>query len=104
MLTNPLPQNQIMNSRTVESRSASSGHQNPSNIESGHGCINMMSTETVVTQAKYYGLLQPDLGKEPAPPEAPLRIDKPDDKPEVPPRIPKGVLKSLGHNINSQAS
>ena len=87
----------------MDPRSASGGSQNPSNIISGHGCFNMMSTENVVTRAKDYGTSQPDLGKEPAPPESPLPIDKPSDKPEIPPHIPKRFLKRLGHNPNARA-
>ena len=48
--------------------------------------------------------MQPDLGKEPAPPKTPLCIDKPSDKPKVLPRIPKGVLKCSGHNPNARAT
>ena len=57
-----------------------------------------------MTRTKDYGSSQPDLGKEPSPPEIPLRIEKPTDKLEAPPRIPKGVLKRLGHNPNSRAT
>ena len=70
----------------------------------GHGCINMVHATKVVTRAKDYGSSQPDLGKEPAPPGSPLRIENPVDKPEVAPRIPKGVLKRLGHNPNAPAT
>ena len=61
----------------------------------------MMSTENVVTRARYYGSSQSDLGKELAPPEVPLHIDKPINMPEVSPHIPKGVLKISGHNPNA---
>ena len=90
-----------MNSRTVDFGSASGGSQNPSNIVSGHGCINMMSAKNVLMLTKYYGTSQPDLGKEPTPPEIPLRIEKPSDKPEAPPCIPKGFLKHSGNNSNA---
>ena len=100
MLTNPLPNNQNMNSRTVDPGCASGGNQNPPEAASGHGCINMMSVAKVVTHMKYYRSSQLDLGKEPSPPESPLRIENPMDKPEAPPHIPKGVLKRLGDNPN----
>ena len=61
----------------------------------------MMSAAKVVTHMKDYGLSQPELGKEPSPPESPLRIKKPMDKPEAPPRIPTGFLKRSGHNTNA---
>ena len=61
----------------------------------------MVCAAKVVTRAKDYGLSQPDLGKEPAPPESPLHIEKPVDKPEVAPHIPKGFLKHSGHNPNA---
>ena len=99
MLTNPLPHNQNMNSRTHDQ---SVGDQDPPESYSGHGCINMVRASKVVTHAKDYGSSQPDLGKEPAPPESPLRIEKAVDKPEVAPRIPKGVLKHSGHNPNAR--
>ena len=77
MFTNPLPNNQNMNSRTIDPGFASGGNQNPSEAASGHGCINMMSATKVVAHMKYYGSSQPDLGKEPSPHEIPLRIEKP---------------------------
>ena len=104
VLTNPLPNNKNMNSRTIYPGCASEGNQNPSEATSGHGCINMMSDAKVVTHMKYYGSSQPDLGKETSPPESPLWIKNPMDKPKAPPRIPKGVLKRWGHNPNSQAA
>ena len=61
----------------------------------------MVHIAKVVTRVKYYGSSQPDLGKEPDPPESPLRIEKPMDKLEVAPCIPKGVLKRSGHNPNA---
>ena len=61
----------------------------------------MVHDAKVVTHAKDYGLSQPNLGKEPAPPESPLHIENPVDKPKVAPHIPKGVLKRLGHNPNA---
>ena len=71
MLANHLPHNQNMNSRTHEQ---SSGDQNPSETSTSHGCINMVHVTKVVTHVKDYGSSQPDLGKEPAPPESPLCI------------------------------
>ena len=104
MFTNPLPNNQNMNSRTVDPGFAFGGTQNPSKASTGRGCINMVRSTKFVTRVKYYGSSQPDLGKEPDPPEISLRIEKPMDKPKVPPRIPKGVLKHPGHNPNAQAA
>ena len=104
MLRNPLPHNQNINSRTVESKSAFGGHQNSLNTEGGHGCINMMSTENVVMRVKDYGSSQPNLGKETTPPEVPLHIDNPFDKLEFTPHIPKGVLKHSRHNPNARAT
>ena len=87
MLTNTLPHNQNMNSRTPDQ---SGGDQDP--LEgSVHGCINMVHAMKVVTCAKDYGSSQPNLGKEPDPPGTPLRIEKPMDKAKVTPHIPKGV-------------
>ena len=97
MLTEPLMHNQNMNSRNVNSKSAYGGHQNPSNTEGGHGCINITSHANVVTRNKYYGPSLPNLGKETAPPEKPLHIEKPEEIP----RILKGVLKRSGHNPNA---
>ena len=93
-----------MNLRTHDPHCASGGDQNLSEANIGHGCINMVGATKVVTHAKYYGSSQSDLGKEPAPPESPLRIENPMDKPEIAPRIPKGVLKRLGHNPNARAA
>ena len=101
MLTNPLPHNKNMNSRTHDPHSASGGDQNPPETSTGHGCINMVRATKVVTRAKDYGSSQPDLGKEPPPTESPLRIENPMDKPESEPRIPKGVLNCSGHNPNA---
>ena len=101
MLTNPLPHNQNMNSRTHDPHCASGGDQNPLEANSGHGCVNMVHATKVVTCVKDYGSSQPKLGKESAPPKSPLRIEKTTDKPEVAPRIPKGVLKCLGNNPNA---
>ena len=96
MLTNPLPHNQNMNSR---SHDQSSGEQDlPEG--SGRGCINMVRAVKVVTRAKDYGSSQPSPGKEIDPLGSPLHIEKPVDKPEATPRIPKGVLKCSGHNPN----
>ena len=104
MFTNPLPNNQNMNSRIVDPGCASGGIQNPSKAASGHGCINMVNATNVVMRVKDYGSSQSDLGREPTPPESYLQIEKPTDKPEVPPRIPKGVLKCSGHNPNARAT
>ena len=101
MLTNHLPHNQNMNLRTHDQ---SGGDQDPPEACSGHGCINMVRTAKVVTHAKEYGLSQPNLGKEPAPPESPLCIEKLVDKPEVAPHIPKGILKYSWHNPNARAT
>ena len=98
MLTNPLPHNQNMNSRTHDQ---SSGDQDPPEASNGHGCINMVHATKVVTHAKDYGSSQPDLGKEPPPPGSPLCIEKPMAKPEVSHHIPKGVLKCSRHNPNA---
>ena len=55
MLTNPLPHNQNMNSRTHDQ---SGGDQDP--LEgSVRGCINMVRAAKVVTHAKDYGSSQP---------------------------------------------
>ena len=104
MFTNPLRNNQNMNSRTVDPSCASSGTQNPLDAASDQGWINMVKYTSVVMRAKYYGSSQPNLGKEPAPLETSLRIEKPTDKPEVPPHIPKGVLKRSGHNPNARSA
>ena len=96
MLTNPLPHNQNMNSK---SHDQSSDDDPPKG--SGRGCINMVRAMKVVTRAKDYSSSQPSPGKEPDPPRSPLHIEKPVDKPEVAPRIPKGVLKRSGNNPNS---
>ena len=101
MLTNPLPHNQNMNSRTNDPHYALGEDQNLLEANTGHGCINMVHATKVVTCAKDYGSSQPDLGKEPAPPKSPFRIENPMDKPEIAPRIPKGVLKCSGHNPNA---
>ena len=93
-----------MNSRTNDPHCALGGDQNPSKANTSHGCINMVHATKVVTCAKYYGSSQPDLGKEPAPPESPLHIENPMDKPEIAPRIPKGFLKHSGHNPNARAT
>ena len=104
VLTNPLPHNQNMNLRTNDPHCALGGNKNPPEANTGHGCINMVCATKVVTCAKVYGSSQPDLGKEPAPLEIPLRIENPMDKPEVAPRIPKVVLKRSGHNPNARAA
>ena len=64
----------------------------------------MMSATKVVNHTKDYGSSQTDLGKEPSPPESPLRIENLMDKPKAPPCIPKGVLKRSGHNPNAQST
>ena len=100
MLTEILPHNKTMASRTMETGSIFGGYQNSSMPEGGHGWINMMSAANVVNHLKDYGLSQPNLGKEPQPPEISLQIDKP----EVVPHIPNGFLKHSRHNPNSRAS
>ena len=104
VLTNPLPHSQNMNSRTNDPHCASGKGQNPLEANNSHGCINMVRATKVVTRVKDYGSSQPDLGKEPTPPESPLRIENPMDKPEIAPRIPNGVLRRSGHNPNAQAT
>ena len=61
VLTNPLPHNQNMNSRTNDPHCASGGDQNL--LEAGHGCINIVRAAKVVTHAKDYGSSQSNLGK-----------------------------------------
>ena len=104
MLTNPLPNNQNINSRTIDPHCALGGDQNSLEANTGHGCINMVCIAKVVTCAKDYGSSQSDLGKEPAPPKSPLHIENPMDKIDVAPHIPKGVLKHSGHNPNARAT
>ena len=101
MLTNPLPNNQNMNSRTIDPHYVLGGYQNLSKSNSSHGCVSMVHATKVVTRVKDYGSSQPDLGKELAPPESPLHIENPMDKPEIAPHIPKGFLKRLWHNPNA---
>ena len=96
MLTNPLPHNQNMNSRTHDPHSVSGGDQDPSEASIGHVCINMVRATKVVTRVKDYGSSQRNLGKELAPLRIPLHIENPMDKPEVASHIPKAVLKHLG--------
>ena len=100
MLTNPLPHNQNMNSKSHDQ--FGDDHDPPET--SGHGCINMVCATKVVTHAKDYGSSQPSPGKEPDPSGSPLRIEKPMDKPDTTPHIPKGVLKPSGHNPNAQST
>ena len=92
VLTNPLPHNQNMNSRTHDQYG---GDQDPSE-GSVHGCINMVHATKVVTHTKDYGSSQPDPGKEPDPPGTPLCIEKPVDKPEAAPHIPRESLSIQG--------
>ena len=99
VLTNPLPHNQNMNSKSQELSS-----ENDPPETSARGCINMVCAAKVVTRTKDYGSSQPSPGKEPDPLGSPLRIEEPVDKPEAAPRIPKGVLKRSGHNPNSRAA
>ena len=99
MLTNPLPHNQNLNSK---SHDQSSDDDPPEG--SGRGCINMVHAMKVVTHAKDYSSSQPSPGKDPDPPGSPLCIEKPTDKLEATPRIPKGVLRCSGHNTNAQAT
>ena len=70
VLTNPLPHNQNMNSRTHDPYSTSGGYQDPLEAITDHGCINMVCATKVVICAKDYGSSQPDLGKEPTPTES----------------------------------
>ena len=70
VLTNPLPHNQNMNSRTHDH---SGGDQDPSE-GSVRGCINMVHAAKVVTRVKDYGSSQPISGKESNPPGSPLHI------------------------------
>ena len=100
MMTNPLPHNQNMNSRTHDQ---SGGDKDPPE-GSGRGFINMVRAAKLVTHVKDYGSSQPCPGKELDPPGYPLCIEKPMDKPEATPRIPKGILKRSGHNPNAQAT
>ena len=93
VFTYPLPNNQNMNLRIIDSRYASGGTQKPPEAASGHSYINMVRSTKVMTHVKDYGSSQPDLGKEPDPPKRSLQIEKLTDKLEVPPPIPKGVLK-----------
>ena len=97
MLTNPLPHDQNMKSRTHDQSSSDQ------NLLEGSvcGCINMVRATKVVTHVKDCGSSQPSPGKEPDPPGSPLHIEKPMDKPEAAPHIPKGVLKCSGHNPNA---
>ena len=48
VLINPLPQNQNMNSRTVDPSGAYGGTPNPSDTATGHGCINMVNGTNAV--------------------------------------------------------
>ena len=104
MLTNPLPHNQNLNTRTHDPHYALGRDQNTLEASTGHGCINMVHATKVVTRAKDYGSSQPNLGKEHTPTESPLRIENPMDKPKIAPRIPKGVLKRSGHNPNARST
>ena len=101
MLTNPLPQNQNTNSRTVDLGGTSGGTPKLSDTASGHGCINMVHATEVLTRVKDYGSSQPSPGKEPDPLGSPLHIEKPVDKPEFAHCIPKGFLKHSGHDPNA---
>ena len=66
-------------------------------MEAGHDFINMISVANIVTYSRYYSLPQPNMGKEPTPPEIPLQTNNT----EVVPHVPKGVLKYSGHNPNA---
>ena len=103
MLTNPSPHNKNTNSRTNDPHCASGGDQNLSKANTGHCCINMVHATKVVTHAKDYGSSQPDLGKEPAPPESPFCIENPMDKPKIAPRISRGFLNCSYHNPNAHS-
>ena len=72
VFTNPLPNNQNMKSRTVDIGFSFGGTQNPLEAANGHDCINMVRVSKVMTHVKDYGSSQPNLGKEPSPPEIPL--------------------------------
>ena len=63
MLTNPLPHNKIMKSRTINPHCASGGDQNLSEANTAHGYVNMVCDTKVVTRAKDYGSSQPSLRK-----------------------------------------
>ena len=101
MLTNPLPHNQNMNSRTHDPHSMLGGDKDPSEASTSHGCINMVRATKAMTRVKDYGSSQPDLGKEPPPTKIPLCIENTSDKPKSVPQNPKGVLKCSGHNPNA---
>ena len=101
VLTNPLPHNKNMNSRTHDQ---SGEDQDLSEASNGHGCINMVRATKVVTRVKDYGSSQPNLGKELAPLRIPLHIENPMDKPEVDPHISNGVLNRSGYNPNARAT
>ena len=99
MLTNPLPHNQNMNSKSHDKSSDDDPLEG-----SGCWCINMVCAVKVVTCGKDYSSSQPSPGKEPDPLGTPLHIEKPMDKPEATPHIPKGFLNRSGHNPNSRAA
>ena len=86
-----------MTSRTMETGSNYGAHQNLSAMESGQSHINIMLGANVMTCSKYYRLSQPNMGKELAPPNIHLQIDKL----KAIPHIPKWVLKHSGHNPNA---
>ena len=52
MLTNPLPNNQNMNLRTIDLHCASGGDKNPPEANTSHGYVNMVHATKVVTHAK----------------------------------------------------
>ena len=64
VITNHLPNNQNMNSRTIDPHCALGGDQNLLEANTGHGCINMVRTTEVVTHVKDYCSSQQDLWKE----------------------------------------
>ena len=63
VLTNTLPNNQNIKSRTIDPHCASGGDQNPPKANTGHGCVNMVHVTKVVTHVNDYHSSQLDLGK-----------------------------------------
>ena len=55
MFTNPLPNNQNMNSRTIDYSCVSGGTKNPLEVSHGHDCINMVKDSKFMTHANDYG-------------------------------------------------
>ena len=67
MLIDTLSHNQNMTLRTSATKSGASGSQNLSDMEVGHGFINMMLIVHVATHSRDCGPLQPTMHKEPPP-------------------------------------